>query len=374
MVNLTIKDLFSEPVKVILIIVGLAVSLLMVHVSFGMVNGTVQESTRAIEESDYEAYIMQKNKPNIMMGGEVSDQIYEELRNSSAVKKVDRIIDSWTGLIYDEENVGVGIYGIEIGKTNLQPWNIIEGDSNELKQDNKIIVDKMILKFLPDIEIGDIVKAGVLNEELEIVGFCENSQRMGNPTIWTNFNTAKSLLYMENESSYLAIQFNNGYNTEDMDGFMKENEDKIRIFSRDQMEENVEDYIINDMGLGGSIGILAGIGFFVAMMVLSITLYQSVSQKLEELVTLKALGASKGQINRMLLGQVFFMVTIGYAISVATAILLSPALSWVSSLSVYIEPTITILSYGICLILGSICSIFSIRKVHSTDPAIIFRA
>ena len=374
MVNLTIKDLLQEPIKVILIIMGLAASLLMVHISFGMITGTLDESTRSVDEAGYDVYVLQRNRPNIMMGGQVSDEIYEEILSHKAVKKVDRIIDDWTGIKYEGDDIGVGIYGIDVKNSELQPWDIVEGDVEDIEKGNKIIVDQLIWKFNPDLEIGDKVKAGVFEDELEIVGFCKNTQRTGNPVIWTNFKMAKRLLYMENMSTYLGIKLKSDYKIDELEDIVEKYEDEIKSYTPSEVKENINDFLMNDMGMGGSIGILAGIGFLVAMIVISITLYQSVSQKIEELVTLKALGASKGRINRMIIGQTFILVTFGYLISVVMAVIASPYLTSVSSLTVSINPIVAAINYVIALALGVFCSIFSIRKIQHTDPAIIFRS
>ena len=69
MVNLTIKDLFHDKFRIVLVILGLTVSLLMVHVGMGMMTGSVDQNTRIVDEGDYDAYIIQSNRANIMMGG-----------------------------------------------------------------------------------------------------------------------------------------------------------------------------------------------------------------------------------------------------------------------------------------------------------------
>jgi len=139
------------------------------------------------------------------------------------------------------------------------------------------------------------------------------------------------------------------------------------------MKAEISDYILFGFGLAFSIGIVAILGFFVAMIIITITLYQSIIEKIPELVSLKALGGSKSFINKMLILQTIFIVSIGYGISVVIAIFLAPILSFYSALPVGINPIVTLISFGISLGLGILCSLFSIRKVHNTDPAVIFR-
>jgi putative ABC transport system permease protein len=372
-VNLTIKDLLHEPTRLVLVIMGLTVSLLMVHIGIGMITGTLDESTQVIENSDYDSYILQKNRPNIMMGGTISDEIYDKVKSLSCVDDVDRIISDWIDVKFKDKDTGIDVIGIEYNNKHLQPWDIIEGNIDDLKKNNTIIVDQLITKFIPDLKLGDKLTAGVFDDKVKIVGFCRNFQATGNARGWVNFETAKRLLYLENESTYLAIKIKNGFSVDDLKERMDDYKDEVKVYSTEEMKENVAQFILIDTGLAGTIGIIAVLGFFVAMIVLSITLYQSVSEKIPELVSIKALGADKSYIDHILIGQTFIIVSISFVIATLIGVILAPILSIVSTLSVTINPLMALFIYGTSLGLGILCSIFSIRKVHGTDPGIIFR-
>ena len=373
MVNLTIKNLRHEPVRLALVVMGLTVSLLMVHVGIGMITGTLDESTRIIEESDYDGYILQNNRPNIMMGGIVSDEIYEKVKSLSCVEDVDKIVNDWVGVDFKDKDAGVNIIGIDYNNEHLQPWDIIEGDVKDLKKNNTIIVDQLIKKYFPDVKVGDKLTAGVFDDKLKIVGFTRTHQKTGNPGGWVNFETAKRLLYLGNESTYLAVTLKEGFSIDDLKEKMDDYDDEVKVYSAEEMKENVGQFILIDTGLAGTIGIIAVLGFIVTMIVISITLYQSVTEKIPELVSIKALGANKSYINHILIGQTFIIVSISFAIATALAVIFAPILSFVSTLSVTVNPLMALFIYGTSLGLGITCSIFSITKVHGTDPGIIFR-
>jgi len=374
MVRITTKNLFHEPIKLMLIISGLCFSLLIVHIGMGMINGSVGEATKLVDESDYDAFILQKNRPNILMGGRISDDIYDDIKDADCVEYVDKIIDEYVELKTGEEKASVAIIGYDIDSDCLEPWNVIQGNKNDLKKNNKIIVDRIIKKYFPDIKVGDILTGGYFDDELEVVGICKNAQRFGNAIIWTNLETAKKLLYIQNESTYLAVKTKKGYYVDDLKDLMKEYEDDVKTYSSEEMKDQLREFLLFDMGMASSIGILVIIGFMVSMIVVSITLYQSVSEKISEFVSLKALGASKSYINGILIAQTFIIVSISYAISIITAIILAPMISQVASLAVAVNTSMAVVTYFITLALGIFCSLFSIRKVHKTDPGIIFRA
>lgn len=373
MVNLTIKDLFHDKFRVVLVILGLTVSLLMVHIGMGMMTGSVDQNTRIVDEGDYDAYIIQSNRANIMMGGSVEDDIYDKVKDIPGVEHVDKFVDDWLGVRYKDDETGVRLVGFKIKTQYFDLWECIDCDKDDIKKNNSVIIDTIVKKYFPDLAVNSKLKAGGFETKLKVEGFCEGNNVMGNPRMFTNLETAQRLLHMENKSSYLAVNLKDGYSVEQLKDRLKRYDDEIKVVSSEEMKAEISDYILFGFGLAFSIGIVAILGFFVAMIIITITLYQSIVEKIPELVSLKALGGSKGFINKMLILQTIFIVSIGYGISVVIAIFLAPILSFYSALPVGINPIVTLISFGISLGLGILCSLFSIRKVHNTDPAVIFR-
>ncbi|MFX0187883.1 MAG: ABC transporter permease [Candidatus Hodarchaeota archaeon] len=353
---------------------GLTVSLLMVLVGIGMITGSLDESKRIVEESEYDAFIIQRNRDNIMEGGRVSDNVYDLAFNLRGVEGIDKIIDDWISVEFGDEDTGVAIIGYDIDSDYLEPWEIVDGDKDDLKDNNVIMADRLITKFFPEIKIDDELKSGEPEVDLKIKGMTRNAQRFGSPMIWANLETAKNLLHIGNESTYLGVKLKSDYSVSDLKDDLEIFENVIKVISSEEMKELIEEYLLVEYGIAQSIGILAVMGFIVSMIVISITLYQSVTDKLRELVSLKALGAKKSFINKILIGQTFLIVTVGFVLATLLALLLAPYLSAQSALAVNVNWLWALSVYLITLILGTLCSLIPIRKVHKTDPAIIFRA
>ncbi len=228
--------------------------------------------------------------------------------------------------------------------------------------------------IFPELKVNSKLKAGIFEQKLSVKGFTEHIENFGSPIMFMNFKMAKHIFNMGNESTYLGIKLKDGYSVDQLKDRLKKYDDEIKVFSAEEMKKESEDFIMYDMGIATSIGILAVMGFIVAMIILSITLYQSVIEKIPELVSLKALGARKRLINNIIIGQTVLIVSIAYAISLALAFIFAPSITYFSALPVGINPLVTSVTFGISVLLGIFCSVFSIRKVHSTDPAVIFRA
>ena len=144
----------------------------------------------------------------------------------------------------------------------------------------------------------------------------------------------------------------------------------LEVIPTDELKQNTHDMIINEGGLGGSIFILVGMGFFVALIILSVTMYQSIQEKIPIFGTLKAVGCSKGFINKMLFGQVFVYITVSFILGTLLAMLLG---FMGGAIPVMIDLVGSIYIYIAFLLTGLACSTITIAKVHKIDPAIVFK-
>ncbi|MFX1257687.1 MAG: FtsX-like permease family protein [Promethearchaeota archaeon] len=128
--------------------------------------------------------------------------------------------------------------------------------------------------------------------------------------------------------------------------------------------------IVNEGELGEAIYMLIRMGFFVALAIFTVVMYQSIQEKIPELGTLKILGCSKGFINKMLLEQTFIYITIIFVLGSVLAILFD-ALGLGGDVPIIIDLFTSLILYFIYLHVSIVSSLVSIKKVHRIDPAIV---
>lgn len=376
MVNLTIRDLFHQKGKFIMIILGLSVSMFLVQYSAGMYNGVLVQSTDPLDRFDFNVWVKTEDDDHFFTGSPINDTTYEIIKNMSDVAEAERLI--FTGANFETEDyvVDVTIIGYELDSDRIEPWDIYKGDVDDLKDDNTIIVDQSILNNFPDLRVGDKVDVG--EAEMEIVGFCRNTKFMFNSYAWTSIESAQSIYpYFGNWSTSIGVELEGDYDIDDFEEdldeiYYLELIEELEVFTKEELKENTHDMIINEGGLGGAIYILVGLGFFVAMIIISVVMYQTIQEKIPEFGTLKAIGASKGFINKMLLGQVFILITLSFIIGTVLAFIFG-ALGGSAGIPILLDLYISIGVYFAYLGVGFLCSIFSINKVHRIDPAIVFK-
>ena len=376
MVNLTIKDLFHKKGKFIMILLGLSVSMFLVQYSAGMYNGVLAQSTDPLDRFDFNLWIKTEGDDNFFAGDRINDTTYERIKNMGDVDEVERLIYVDANFETEDYVAGITLIGYELDSDRIEPWDIIKGDDDDLDEENTIIVDESIKGNFPDLKIGDKVDVG--DVEMEVVGFCKNARFMFESFGWASIESAQNAYpYLGNWSTSLGIELEDDYDMDDLQDDLDEMYDlelieELEVFTKQELKENTHDMIINEGGLGGAIYILVGLGFFVAMIIISVVMYQTIQEKIPEFGTLKAIGASKGFINKMLFGQVFIIITLSFIIGTVLALIFG-AVGGGAGIPILIDVFASIGVYFAYLGVGFLCSIFSINKVHRIDPAIVFK-
>ncbi|MBD3254931.1 MAG: FtsX-like permease family protein [Candidatus Lokiarchaeota archaeon] len=377
MVNLTINDLFHKKLKLVLIIVGLTVSLFLIQYSAGMWNGVLTRCSSIIDKWDHDVWIRDEDNEEVFGSGYLDDEIYDKIKNLKEIEEINRLIYDYSRIETDEEIVECMILGFELSSEEVEPWDIVKGNVDNLKDANTVIVDvslKDIMEETP--KMGDKLTIG--DVEVEIVGFCKNSRWMNTPFIWGSLETMrKTAPWAGNWSNTYAIKLAEDASIDDLEASIEEVKDvyqlkDMEILSSDELRQNSYDFVVNEGGMGGSIYILVFMGFFVGMIIISISTYQTVQEKIPEFGTLKAIGASKGFLNKMLIGQVLILVSVSFWLATLLTYVLG-LFSQNAVIPIIIHLPTTFLFYGLTIITSVFCSLIAIRKVHKIDPAVVFQ-
>ncbi len=370
MVNITLKDLTYHKGKLILVIIGLISSVFLVQFSFGMYFGSIREYSRIASEYGHEAWVTAEDMDTLLAFGIINDTSYEEIRNIDGVKDIDRVV-FLNGMIEGENSVkGIQIVGFDL-ESCIIPWDTVPGDYRDmLEGENTIIIDESIKNTFPDLKKGDKINIGNM-VEYNIVGFTSGGILMGTPYAWTSLETARKLIpWAGNFSTCMGIKFEAGYSFEDFKEDTK-NIAHISVYLPEEIENNTDDFIMNKMGVGMLLFLMAGLGFAVGLIIISTTVYQSVMEKIPQFGTLKAIGADKSLINKMMFGQVFILMTIGFILGTIMTMMMGETGG--GAMQIAVDFNFSIMLYILMLGTSFLCAYISIRKVHKIDPAIVFR-
>src|SRR5262245_2447866 len=196
---------------------------------------------------------------------------------------------------------------------------------------------------------------------------------LGTPYVFTRYVDA--VRYMEigpEETRFLLVQLQPGADREVVLHALSDKLAETDVWTREEFAARARSYWLTQTGAGGTILTAGILGFVVGMVIVSQTIYATTMENIEEFATLKAMGASRGYIRRVVLMQAIASGLVGYATGLLATIpmlaLMRGAIPWVQTPAVIPAGML-----AVSLIMCAIASLVSVREAVRVEPARVFR-
>jgi putative ABC transport system permease protein len=263
------------------------------------------------------------------------------------------------------------LVGSEIREGSTLPWSVTEGSASALAAPSAVAVDSTYFQELGITRMGD--RAEINNMDVTVQAVTKGIRSFTTlPYVFTTLSTARTLLGAPaDQSSYTLVKAAPGTSIEDLRAAIAKRLPDAEILTHAEFRKRSLDYWLFETGAGAALIAGALLGIIVGMVIVAQTLYASTKDHLNEFATLRALGASAGYINKVILIQAMLSAMIGYVLGMA----LSLAVIWAaedSTLLIVMTPNLALmllaLTVGMC-VLAAICAIFKVIRI---DPAVVF--
>jgi len=256
-------------------------------------------------------------------------------------------------------NMGMGIEYLVSATPVMLPENVLV-DASDL--------ETLGLSQTPaDVEIN----ARRRHVEGSVSGF---GSFLGSPYVFGNLNDARRCLGLGAEGTmFLLINVEPGQNASTVRDSLRRRTPELDVLSKVEFSNRARRYWTIQTGAGGALLTAALLGFVVGVLIVSQTVYATTMENVEEFATLKALGASRYFIVRIVVAQSLISALLGFAVGILAAIpIISIArnvISWIYmpwELPAVVAPT--------TVILAALASVTAVRAAISIEPGRVFRA
>jgi putative ABC transport system permease protein len=146
----------------------------------------------------------------------------------------------------------------------------------------------------------------------------------------------------------------------------------VAIYESAEISAMSRSYWLTRTSIGLNFGIQVGFAVVVGFVVVALTLFSSVVDRLREFGTMKAIGARNGDLRRLLLAQAGIFAALGYSLgTLAFYGITSAMLKAGGAAQRPPELFIGVAVFTLVLCLGS--ALLAARRVMKLEPAVVFR-
>jgi putative ABC transport system permease protein len=197
---------------------------------------------------------------------------------------------------------------------------------------------------------------------------------IGTPYVFTDYTEGGRYLSLGSEETmFLLVRVTSGYEVRAVQQRLKERLPEADVWTQAEFARRAQSFWITQTGAGGTILTAALLGFLVGLVIVSQNIYATTMENIEEFATLKAIGASRGYIRRVVLIQALVSGLVGSITGLGATFPLAEAvrggIPWL-----YTPWWLPLVIIVVSLLMCGLASIISIRKAMSVEPGRVFRA
>ena len=256
------------------------------------------------------------------------------------------------------------------------PRTMIAGSIDRLREPDAVVIDEAGYRFF--YPKGPLILDRILemNERrAKIVGICQAAPPFQTfPVMFTRYSQA--LHFVGQERNLLSFVLANVTSGEKVSAVCAriQKATGLKALSTMDFAGATIGYYIGHTGIPINFGITVFIALLVGMMVAGQTFYIFTIENLKQFATLKAMGVSNRRLTGMILSQAGLVAAIGYSFGIAMCAEFFVATRHVMDLRGFVLYwPIALGTAFIVVLIVTMASLLSIRKVIVLEPAVVFR-
>ena len=373
MASLALKNLFHDKVRLAVTLVGIIFSVVLSSIQLGLFVGFQRATSDILFNSNADLWITSQNVTHAEDGVPFSERKLYQVLASPNVERVEKQIvqfSSWKKP--DGADTGILLVGYDLDGGMGAPWNIVEGNLNDLRQPDAVMVEELYKAKLGVTAIGQTFE--IRGYRARVVGFTRGIRSFTtSPPVFTSFKNAQNYFGIgEDQTLYLLVKAKPGVDLQLLKSELKMRVAEVDVYTRGEWTDKQRNYWMFGTGAGITVLIAAALGLLVGVVIVAQTIYSATVDHIREYGTLKAMGASNFYLYKVIITQAFLSGIIGYTVGMSIALFVSYiSLKGTTAIILPWELVGGLFILTILMCVGA--SVVSINKVTRIDPAMVFR-
>jgi putative ABC transport system permease protein len=383
-ISIAYKNLKRKKIRTALTIGGVTIAVAVLVSLTGFDKGYQQSLTTNIDKMGYQLLITAKGCPYeaatmMLKGGGglryMEQEIYEKIQNDP---RIDKITPQLVSTEYDPERQdGRGGFVMYIGITDsyleLKPWSKLKSGTWFTNDTAEEVIMGYEAAEVEQRLVGDKIFIPNINKVMTVVGIFERTGTQDDGIIFLPLKTAQRIFSLHSKLTGVGIKLKDIQNIGDFEEDLY-NEPGIQIISMAQVRGTILNLISSAKLLANSIALIA---ILIAVIGVVNTILMSVFERTQEIGVMKAIGASKIQIFKMIWSETILVCTAGGILGNFLALLGSGIVEYSlkkilpyapSGQLVLIKPNLLITALLGAIILGIISGIYPAWRASSMRP------
>jgi putative ABC transport system permease protein len=377
MMRLALKMLFGDRAKYAMLVCGLTFCALLMTQQTSVFCGLLLWTTATIRNVRVPVWVADSKVEQV---NEVVPLREIELQRVRSVDGVQWAVPLFWSILQarlpDGTFQAVQLTGLDSATLVGRPGRIREGSIEDLRLPNAVIVDQVaISKFRKrgiELHIGSTFE--INDKEARVVAICETERSfLGQPYVFTTYSRA--LEYSPPQRKLLSFILVQPKPETDVPALIKGigQLGGLRAFSSDDFARRTIEWYFKNTGIPISFGTVVLMGIIVGIAIAGQTFYLFIHENIRFMAALKAMGAGRFLLIRMVTLQAFTVGFTGYGLGVGLAAGFGNAVLRKGEPPFYMPWQVLVFSGVVILLICVISAIVGVIKVVRAEAAMVFK-
>src|SRR5215831_14096007 len=155
------RNLFHDRIRFAVTLTGIVFALVLIIVQFGLFLGFTTTTSNNIDHSNADLWIVFHGVGYFDTGRTFSERKFYQVLATPGVAEAEKYMQDFARWKRPDGRIeNIQIIGVRPGSNLGQPWNVVSGNVEDLRQEDAILMDELYKEKLGVQKIGDRVEIG----------------------------------------------------------------------------------------------------------------------------------------------------------------------------------------------------------------------
>lgn len=363
--------------KSIGIITAIVISIFLIGQQLGLLGflmGLMGNLVSNANITERDIWVIENQTENVNVLNRIDQRYVQELRSIKGVEQTYPIliVNSQASFL-DGKTAGVSLVGSEAPTfiTGPRQERVFEGRLADLATPEALSAEFFnAASWKTDLYLNKQIEINGKSARIKLI--TKKAQAFGGDYMYTTIENARYYGNLDASTvSIVSVRLQDGADKAAVIGRINSLYPKLQAWDVEKLKNSTVKEILISSNMGMSFGTLVVFAMISGFFIIGLTLYSSALDRIKDYGTLKAMGAKKGYVNKLIIMQAFLYAVFGFLVAM---LLLVGFQQGVKNSGLFINFSFLFIGFlfGLTLLISIGGSLFAVRKISKLEPASVF--
>jgi putative ABC transport system permease protein len=251
------------------------------------------------------------------------------------------------------------------------PWNVVAGSRESLMRPNTMIFEDSERERLGGLNLGSVRE--VNGTKVQVGGITWGLLPFGPSFAFAEYELARRMLHIDaDQTHFVLLGLEPGANAEAVKRSIMAHSPDVKVVGREEFRGMIISFLLRRSPIGITFGTSTVFALIVGFVIVSLSMFSAVVDNIREFGTLKAIGATNGDLAKIVVTQSITFALMGSLIGLALITRIAAAIRS-PKLAVQLPPQMLLGTTVVMVLMCVAASSLAVLRLRKVEPGMVFR-